>query len=1213
MSIQRVSRFLPTAAIASLMTITLFGGCPVAQQPTTPTDGQEQLEPPAAPEPDGDLDRPIPPPDLDGDDQDDSDGGDIAPGGGGGGPGGGGDEGDGGPSSASVTVDEPAGDLAVRPGTLLNVEFAIFDYQGALVSVEFVLVRDDDADYQPDGSPVLDETLSFQAGNNTYSFDTTKALGLLKNGFARLLVGIRYKTVDGQTKFTYASGSLSIDSQAPTGQWVSPAQDLLLSRSTQLDVSLSTTDNRPVTVKVQLDPDKTVGNGGEWTLIPDTVLSAGTNVVLQRTVNLQIFPAGSYYYYVTVSDGIEPAFGFYAQTQGSLRRLGLTDRLIGDFALDQLTDSNKGAILQGFNFNDLAGSAVSSVPDLTGDGRDELVIVSRFGKPYIIETQGVGFGEAYLVYGGAGRLHGAQKLNSVGGGSISGLNFSGIRNPLNTKWTEGISDVTVVPDMDGDELPEIVFSFPRVESINLGETDTTVQHRLLLPEEPGMGNLEYDATVSGSWAPNEAQFTRGGIVVVSSHNQMLTNPGQLSRKFGRTLDLHETGQMFSSMSRPSLELYLRNSVPDPLDPYGCENCIPEDPFGCVCVDDDPDNDPPECESGCGDCPYDDVDGDVPEETGYNRYYMIWDVVFSNQSPGGFSMPWTADLTANPPLANPTPFFYTTDYLDLIYPPTLRCDDIDGDGEPDGCEKENIWHDWSFGCMGVFPCTNGNPCINQSWNTNVDIDGDGVPDAAWTGFYGPEASPRSYPIGNDVIPPTSIGARVLGQKVGDHFGTTVGNDGTWLYISSPKHTALTDDINDDGMPTDRVKSGVVYQLRTDVRENPDSPTRAQLWLEPGTAWPNVDAEITRTDYTMPVPHQYIIENVGSRRGENNPYPNNHDYAGAGDCRPAFASGGQGATASYCPTYPEGDYKPGTAGYHMDRTPQIVGPHPDAEIAFVRGLGDLDGDGIRDFAVGSERIEDPATGQVVGAIYFVFGRSPTLEGDYLLEQLHVAPGDANRLKGLMLKGASTGEKLARVFSNAGDFNGDGYDDVIVGNEGADGDAGEAIVVFGSPTLESPENGWTVDDIVAAGRAVRFVGENPGDLAGANVASAGDVDGDGYADILIAAPGAQAGKGVVYLVYGSRTLGGDVLLANAGSFALPGVRFIGRAAGDALGGGQKTVTGTDPAGGSTLAFSRGVARLGDLDGDGREDYAISAMLADPDARQDAGEVYILYGRGD
>ena len=45
----------------------------------------------------------------------------------------------------------------------------------------------------------------------------------------------------------------------------------------------------------------------------------------------------------------------------------------------------------------------------------------------------------------------------------------------------------------------------------------------------------------------------------------------------------------------------------------------------------------------------------------------------------------------------------------------------------------------------------------------------------------------------------------------------------------------------------------------------------------------------------------------------------------------------------------------------------------------------------------------------------------------------------------------------------------------------------------------------------------------------------------------------------------------------------------------------------------FSDGVVSIGDLDGDGFGDFAISAMLADPQERTDAGEVYVIYGRGD
>jgi hypothetical protein len=535
-------------------------------------------------------------------------------------------------------------------------------------------------------------------------------------------------------------------------------------------------------------------------------------------------------------------------------------------------------------------------------------------------------------------------------------------------------------------------------------------------------------------------------------------------------------------------------------------------------------------------------------------------------------------------------------------------------------------------MSGIPGTTIPPCSTEGW---ADPDGGVV----WTGFYGGKdvAAPLGYDLGGVYVPPTSIGARVLGQEVNDHFGVSVGSDGTWLYISAPIHTALKRDV--PALSANRTQSGAVYQLRTEVRATPNQPNLAQLWMEPGATWPVVDAEIDgRTDYTMPVPHQYIIETVGSVRGrywrDDDPNYQHVVYDGLDDCpetalnliieeiiNKAWATSDPPefttiATAPLVTGYEP--YPTDSAGYLTDRTPQIVGPHDYAEISFVRGLGDVDDDGVRDFAVGSEDIEDPETGEVVGAIYIVYGRPPGLEGDYLLENLHLAPSEPNRLKGIMLKGSSAGETLARVFANAGDFNGDGYADVVVGNEGADGadgsevDSGEAIVILGSRNLESPEYGWTVNGIVAAGKAIRFRGATAGELAGANVAGAGDVDGDGYADILIAAPGAQGGKGVVYLVYGSTDLSGEYDLANAGTLALPGVCFIGRATGDQLGGGEKLITDTGPDG-STVAVSRGVAHLGDIDGDGRDDYAISAMLANPNDRQDAGEIYILYGAGD
>jgi hypothetical protein len=269
-----------------------------------------------------------------------------------------------------------------------------------------------------------------------------------------------------------------------------------------------------------------------------------------------------------------------------------------------------------------------------------------------------------------------------------------------------------------------------------------------------------------------------------------------------------------------------------------------------------------------------------------------------------------------------------------------------------------------------------------------------------------------------------------------------------------------------------------------------------------------------------------------------------------------------------------------------------------------------------------------------VFIVYGRSSGVEGDYLLEQLALGKSDAQRLSGVLLQGKSVGENLARTFDAAGDFNGDGIADVVVGNEQADNGtgpaAGEVIVLLGSSSLESPIGGWTTTDAVNAGVAIRFFSSNSGDLVGANVAGASNVDADfndvngngirdlgeaGLSDILISAPGAEGGRGAVYLIYGKPGLSGNIDLSLVGTVDLPGVKFVGREMGDQLGAGEKVITGTrpdDPTG-TISAYSRGMASLGFIDDDPYIDIAISSMLADPGGKTDAGEVYVIYGRGD
>lgn len=1330
MSIQRLTTGLAgTVALLVGLGLALVAGCPpVPQQPTVPTDEEPNTTVDTGNPNNGAIDRPIPPPVLDNDTTtvvgDDPTGGQppINPpqGGGGGGSG----------QFVFINVSGPGSNLRVRPGTNVAVTFEFQDTQGAAQTIELLIARDDDSNNEADGAPVQTLGITAVAGSNTFQFDTNNAVGLLTNGFGRFVFGVRVTTLNNTVFQDYSSGSVVIDTTAPTATWVSPQPDNLSNRVSAWPISVQTIDNSPLTVRVLLDPDTIPQSGNEFELLPATNIGGGT-VTSNFSPSLLAFPVGTYNYYVIASDGIEPAFAFYAQrTPGDLIKLRLTNRLIGDFALSTLANnSTQGAIFQGFNFNDLAGSSIRSVPDIDGDGTDELLVSSRFGKAHIIEYQGVGFGEAYMIYGGGQRLSGSKPLNSVGG-LTPGLIFPGIRTPRNapgqpqnasTRWTAGLSDINVIPDMDGDELPELVFSFPRVESINLGETSPLVQHPDLVPDLPSMGNLEFNAwnPAFQTWVKNTAQFTRGGLVIVSSQNEMLQNRTLLNRKSNRVIDLHEVGQLFTNMSRPGLVPYIRTAFPRPMDETGgfiiCADCDLLPPDGCVegtlaeaqdIWDEDPNQIPDGCgypndpnwptdvdcgavagncgDDGCAILPGEELDG---KEREIQRWIVQWDTVFNNQGPGGFLQSWTA-IPVDPPLANASPFpFQPPAFPFSFYPnrwvPGLACATIGGDS---GCEVTNEWYVWGPPPFGPpFPgggqsligtpawategnptqtlpkCYPSNPCITlvtpedgecpepdappPCENPDIDVEAGGS--IVWTGFYGPET--YAYTSSTSGTFPSPMGARVLGQKVDDLFGAALGSDGTWLYISAPERTA-----NDAPYGTDipslagtRNNSGVVYQLRTNAPLPPDGITRTQLWMERGTrtiqdpnnpndpnalitvllGWPNIDAQLPgRVDYTMPVPHQYIIETIGSIRG--NPAIGIHETA-FGDpqqdsCPPGYDPGNDQPDADALYNYTP--YPTGTAGYYVDRTPQIVGPHAQAKIEFVRGLGDVNGDGVRDFAVGSDKIKAnvaQGTGDTVGAIFVVYGRQPGVEGDYLLEQLSFDRSDPNRLNGVLIKGSSAGENLARTFTDAGDFNNDGYADVLIGNENAASATGEAILVFGSPTLLSPGpndeggtpgGGWTPATI-PADRAIRFRGAVVGQRAGANVSAAGDVDNDGYSDLLIAAPGDDNGRGAVYLIYGgpdgslpSEVLLGDLSLNN---IDVPYVKFNGRGASDFLGGGAKTISNTTPDGGSTLAFSQGLAPLGDIDGDGNADFALSAMLADPGSKTDAGEIYILYGR--
>jgi len=104
-----------------------------------------------------------------------------------------------------------------------------------------------------------------------------------------------------------------------------------------------------------------------------------------------------------------------------------------------------------------------------------------------------------------------------------------------------------------------------------------------------------------------------------------------------------------------------------------------------------------------------------------------------------------------------------------------------------------------------------------------------------------------------------------------------------------------------------------------------------------------------------------------------------------------------------------------------------------------------------------------------------------------------------------GEATSDGFGTSVATAGDLNGDGYSDVVVGAPGNASDTGKAYLYLGGASGLSASASWTA------------VGEAAGDRFGASVATAGDVNGDGYSDVVVGAHSHSSYTGKAYLYLG------------------------------------------------------------------------------------------------
>ncbi len=265
------------------------------------------------------------------------------------------------------------------------------------------------------------------------------------------------------------------------------------------------------------------------------------------------------------------------------------------------------------------------------------------------------------------------------------------------------------------------------------------------------------------------------------------------------------------------------------------------------------------------------------------------------------------------------------------------------------------------------------------------------------------------------------------------------------------------------------------------------------------------------------------------------------------------------------------------------------------------GDFNGDGIDDFIFGSISADPGGLGNA-GEAYVIFGADPPGLAALSAGGIGFDLNEADGSEGFALPGFDPGDGVSESVGSAGDINGDGIDDIIVGvrstSPGGRSIAGEAFVIFGSDEPTNPIRFADFDLQSLNGlNGFRLFGGDPNSdlsnatqnhVAGRAVGSAGDFNGDGFGDLLVGAPGYGIGDGATFLIFGKAD-GFQATQDLIGVDGTDGIKFTGN---------LKDNIGSH------------VAAAGDINGDGFDDFVTTAPAANLQGRSSAGSNYVIFG---
>jgi len=239
--------------------------------------------------------------------------------------------------------------------------------------------------------------------------------------------------------------------------------------------------------------------------------------------------------------------------------------------------------------------------------------------------------------------------------------------------------------------------------------------------------------------------------------------------------------------------------------------------------------------------------------------------------------------------------------------------------------------------------------------------------------------------------------------------------------------------------------------------------------------------------------------------------------------------------------------------------------------VSTAGDINNDGYDDIIVGAS-----SKNSNQGAVYVIYGGAKSAMSNIVLSSTTLDPTST----GFMITGNAAGDWFGDKVSTTGDINNDGYDDIIVGAYGWNSYQGAAYVVYGGEDSSFVNIDLSTTTLNPLTTGFMITGNAAGDYFGFSVSTVGDINNDGYDDIIIGAPA----KNTAYVIYGgAKSAMSNILLSSTTLDPLTtGFMITGNAASD--------------------SFGDSVSTVGDINNDGFDDIIIGAP--------GKNTVYVIYG---